>query len=76
MADHRVWMTSEFKTKHQWAEVTCKACGWRVIYPGDSVNWLFRPGVVIGDAERRLRCRRCGKRGALVRALRAREYHG
>lgn len=76
MADHRVWVTWEFKTKHQWAEVTCTACGWRVIYPGDSMNLLFRPGVPLAAAQGRFRCHRCGKRKARVRALRAREYHG
>jgi DNA-directed RNA polymerase subunit RPC12/RpoP len=70
MADTRVWVTWEFKTKHYAAEVTCTSCGWKVVFPGESMSWLFRPPVPLDMARRRLRCRRCGRREAEIRQVR------
>lgn len=75
MADPTVRNILDFKTKRQHADIRCRACGWHVIVPPDSVNRMFSPLLSLRDAEKRLRCRRCGKREATLRAL-WREYHG
>lgn len=71
MAPTTVYVTWQFETLHYHAEVTCKSCGWKVIFPGSGMKWLFRPGVPLAVAERRLRCRKCGRREAQVLPVRS-----
>ena len=75
MADRIVRHVYQFETLRQHAEVRCRACGWRVIFPPEGMKLLFNPLLPLRHAEARLRCQRCGKRAAALRAL-YREYHG
>ncbi|WP_404334675.1 hypothetical protein AB2M62_13945 [Sphingomonas sp. MMS12-HWE2-04] len=75
MADRSVRCIFDFKLKRQHADIRCGGCGWHVIVPPESVIRMFSPMLSLRDAEKRLRCRRCGKREATLRAL-WREYHG
>lgn len=76
MADWRVRVIFDFRRKHQWAEVKCGRCGWRVVFPHDSIEALFPRPTTVDRAEKRFRCRRCGTRGAEIRGVGWRDYHG
>lgn len=75
VATHKLYRTDDFARRHAPAEVRCSRCGWRVVFPPDAFNKLFDPPVAVFVAERRLRCRQCGHRGATI-SLAWREYHG
>lgn len=71
MAPTTVYVTWQFETLHYHAEVTCGSCAWKVIFPPTAMNWLFRPGVPLEMARKRLRCRRCGRREATIVPVRS-----
>ncbi|NJC34645.1 ribosomal protein S27E [Sphingomonas jejuensis] len=75
MGNFRVWITSGFMTRHQSAEVRCRGCKRVVVFPAKMFNDMFQPPISVSEAEKRLRCRQCGARDAIVVAV-FREYHG
>ena len=75
MANWRVRIVFEFKTKMQSAEIRCRGCGRLVIYPPALAVERLGATNTLSELERRLRCRDCGARGASVRGV-YREYHG
>lgn len=75
MADVRVRIVSQFRSRMQHCEIRCRACNRRVILPPEQAIATFGALTEVGALERRLVCQACGARGANVGGV-YREYHG
>ena len=75
MADTRVRVVYEFRTKMQHCQVRCTGCGRSVIYPPKLAIETFGALTDVSLLEKRLRCTQCGVKKASVWGV-YREYHG